>query len=302
LRVPEHLLVLGVALALDRLGELPTAWHPVGWIGILIAGLTRRAPHGSPSQFWYGVFIALVPAMLSGLIVEVLDRVAGRATSPIRVVLRGLLLSWTFSLQGLERAARAVEDDLRGEELDKARDHVRALVSRPTTTLASAQIAAAAIESLAENASDSVIAPLLWWRVGGPAAAAVYRAINTADAMVGYHGRYELLGRASARADDIVNLLPARLTGVAICLSSPGSAAFATMRQDHGRTESPNAGWPIAAMAGGLTRRLTKVGHYSLGQTYVEPNAHDIGRAVKVMRRAVAMVLPVLCLIPGRPT
>jgi adenosylcobinamide-phosphate synthase len=136
--------------------------------------------------------------------------------------------------------------------------------------------------------------------MGGPAAAAVYRAINTADAMVGYHGRYELLGRASARADDILNLLPARLTGVAICLSSPSSAAFATMRQGHWRTESPNAGWPIAAMAGGLTRRLTKVGHYSLGQSYLEPNVHDIDRAMKVMRRAVAVALPMLCLMPGR--
>jgi adenosylcobinamide-phosphate synthase len=287
-------------LAIDRLGEPPTAWHPVGWLGIMITALSRRAPDRPLLQCWYGVLIALAPAVLAGLVVGFLDSLAGRAWWPLRVVLRGLLLSWTFSFQGLERAAQAVADDLKADELDAARHDVRALVSRPTATLTSAEIAAAAIESLAENASDSVIAPLLWWRLGGPAAAAVYRAINTADAMVGYHGRYELLGRASARADDVMNLLPARLTGAAICVSSMSSAAFPTMLRDHDRTESPNAGWPMAAMAGGISRRLAKPGHYQLGRSYEEPHADDIDRGLKVMRRAVAIALPLLCLIPGR--
>jgi adenosylcobinamide-phosphate synthase len=162
--------------------------------------------------------------------------------------------------------------------------------------LSSEEIAAAAVESLAENSSDSVIAPLFWWNVAGPTAAAVYRAINTADAMVGYHGRYELLGRASARLDDAVNLIPARLTGLALCVASMRRRSLRTMLREHGRTESPNAGWPMSAMAGALRRRLTKPGHYVLAAQAPPPTYRDIEHAVTIVRRTVAFTAPLLCL------
>jgi adenosylcobinamide-phosphate synthase len=296
----ERALILGVAVALDRLGEPPTAWHPVGWIGRLIAALTRFAPSRPRSQLWYGAALALIPAVLAGLIMHWLERATSDLPQPLRIVIRATALTWTFSLAGLERAARAVAVDLESRPIDVARASVRTLVSRPTADLSSEEIAAAVIESLAENASDSVVAPLLWWAIAGPAAAAAYRAINTADAMVGYHGRYELLGRASARLDDAVNLVPACLTGLALCSASLQPSAIGVMLRDHARTESPNAGWPMSAMAGALGLRLTKPGHYVLGSPAAAPEPGDIARAIRLVRRMVALVLPLLCLLPRR--
>jgi len=293
---PERVFILITALALDRLGEPPTRWHPVGWIGKLIAVLTRYAPASPVTQLWYGVAIATLPAVLAGLVIYRVDRIARLAPWPLRILIRGAALSWTFSLAGLERAAREVAIDLESAGLDAARQSVRSLVSRPTTSLNADEIAAAAVESLAENASDSIIAPLFWWSIAGPAAAAAYRAINTADAMVGYHGRYEMLGRVSARLDDAVNLVPARLTGLALCAASLSLRSLTTMLREHGRTESPNAGWPMSAMAGGLHRRLTKPGHYVLTAQAPPPAPGDIERAISIVRRAAALMAPLLCL------
>ena len=292
----DRVLVLAAAVALDRLGEPPTACHPVGWIGKLIAALNRHAPSGGQQQLWYGIAIAVAPAALAGVITYLLDALAQRAPWPIRIILRGATLSWTFSLTGLERAAQAVATDLEQNRIPAARSSVRSLVSRSTTDLSAGEIAAAAIESVAENASDSVIAPLFWWSVLGPAAAGAYRAINTADAMVGYHGRYELLGRASARLDDAVNFVPARLTGLAVCVASLQPRSLRTMLRDHVRTESPNAGWPMSAMAGALKRRLAKPGHYVLGNPAPPPVSGDIERAISIVRRAIGLTLPLLCL------
>jgi adenosylcobinamide-phosphate synthase len=292
----ERGFILIAALALDRLGEPPTRWHPVGWIGKLIAALTRCAPSSPVTQLWYGVAIATLPAALAGVVMYQLDRIARLAPWPLRILIRGAALSWTFSLAGLERAARDVAIDLDSAGINAARQSLRSLVSRPTTSLSADEIAAAAVESLAENASDSVIAPLFWWSVAGPAAAAVYRAINTADSMVGYHGRYEMLGRASARLDDAVNLIPARLTGLALCAASLSPRSLNTMLCEHGRTESPNAGWPMSAMAGALHRRLTKPGHYVLADQALPAAPRDIERAISIVRRATALMAPLLCL------
>jgi adenosylcobinamide-phosphate synthase len=292
--------VLAAALALDRLGEPPTAWHPVGWIGAVISALTRRAPNDRAFQLWYGLLITLVPAALAGMAMRRLEKLASHAPWPIRVVIRGAFLSWTFSLAGLETAARRVAMDLESRPIDAARASIRSLVSRPSAALDGPEIAAAAIESLAENASDSVVAPLFWWSLGGSAAAAAYRAINTADAMVGYHGRYDRLGRFSARLDDAVNLIPARMTGVALCVAGLGSGGYRMMLRDHGRTESPNAGWPMSAMAGVLNRQLAKPGHYVLGGPAPKPEPGDIERAIRLMRTAVALTLPFLCLVARR--
>jgi adenosylcobinamide-phosphate synthase len=248
------------------------------------------------TQLWYGVVIATLPAVLVGAVIDHLDRITRLAPWPLRILVRGAVLSWTFSLAGLERAARDVATDLESPGIDAARQSVRSLVSRPTTNLTTDEIPAAAVESLAENASDSVIAPLLWWSIGGPAAAAVYRAINTADAMVGYHGRYEMLGRASARLDDAVNLIPARLSGLALCAASLRPRSLSTMLAEHGRTESPNAGWPMAAMAGALHRRLVKPGHYVLAAQAPAPNPRDIRHAIAIVRRATALMAPLFCL------
>ena len=151
--------------------------------------------------------------------------------------------------------------DLAAARAGAARD----LVSRDTSELDASELSGAAIQSLAENLSDSVVAPLLAYAAGGLPAAAAYRALNTADAMWGYRTP-ELLhrGRAAARADDVANLIPARLTALYIAARSPQPrAALRIALRDHGLAPSPNGGWPMAAMAGGLGVRLAKRGSYA---------------------------------------
>ena len=126
------------------------------------------------------------------------------------------------------------------------------------------------MESVAENASDSAVAPLLFWAVLGVPGAVAYRAVNTLDARVGYRGRHEWLGKASARLDDLLNLVPARVTAALLLVAGLACGAdarrgLAVLRRDGARTESPNAGRPMAAMAGLLGVRLEKVGQYQLG-------------------------------------
>lgn len=261
-------LSLALALAVDLiLGEPPPRAHPVVGIGRIIDRLDQAAPRGERARFIYGALSLVGTVGLVGWLVRAAERLAGE---PWRLALTVFLLKCSFSLRGLARAAGAVQDSLHRHDLSGARFALRSLVSRDVSGLATPLLAAAAVESVAENASDSVLAPLLWYAAGGLPAACMYRAANTFDSMWGYRGPYEQLGKPAAILDDLLNLLPARLTAGLIVLAAPlagGSAtgAWRTMWRDHGKTASPNAGWPMSAMAGALGTRLEKVGHYRLG-------------------------------------
>jgi adenosylcobinamide-phosphate synthase len=163
------------------------------------------------------------------------------------------------------------------------------------------EVAGATIASVAENLSDSVIAPWLWHAVCGVPAAWAYRASNTLDAMWGYRDEpYEDLGAAAALLDDALNLVPARVTALAICMAAvgrgAGAEAWRRWRREAGRTVSPNAGHPMAAMAGALDVRLIKRGAYVLGEELREPGVEDIADAVRLARRAAMGVAAVLAL------
>ncbi|MCH7714232.1 MAG: cobalamin biosynthesis protein [Chloroflexi bacterium] len=168
------------------------------------------------------------------------------------------------------------------------------LVSRDPSHLTPDQVAAATVESVSENMSDGFLGPWLAFALFGLPGAVAYRAINTLDSMIGYHGRYEYLGKAAARLDDLINLVPSRLTGlllVAASLFLPGQnpkQAWRIMWRDHARTESPNAGWPMSAMAGSLGIQLEKVTDsgesiYRLGDQNRPLEPQDITRSVRSM-------------------
>lgn len=222
-----------------------------------------------------------------------------REQAPLAYLALGAyLLKSTFSVRGLFRAAEAVRQPLAAGDIPLARGQLRALVSRDVANLDEQLIAAAAVESLAENASDSLVAPLFYFVVFGVPGALAYRVINTFDAMVGYHGKYEYLGKAAARLDDLGNLVPARLTAlllvVAVALRGGRAArAWSAIRRYRGVTESPNAGWPMSAMAGALGVSLEKVGHYRLGDGPALPNAESIRQAGRLTGTAV--VLATVC-------
>jgi adenosylcobinamide-phosphate synthase len=150
---------------------------------------------------------------------------------------------------------------------------LKSLVSRDTDELNRSQLISAAVESAAENICDSFVAPLFYFLLFGVPGAIAYRVINTFDAMVGYHGHWEYLGKFAARLDDVANFIPARITALIIVLASPicrknMSQAWDIMIRDHKKTESPNAGWTMGAIAGALGVQLEKAGHYKLGDNH----------------------------------
>jgi adenosylcobinamide-phosphate synthase len=195
----------------------------------------------------------------------------------------------------LVASANPVAEALRRDDLAAARIAVGNLVSREVTALDGGLVAAAVISSLAENLTDSVIAPWLCYLLGGLPLLAAYRTVNTLDSMIGYRGHYEWLGKACARIDDALNYAPARLSAVAIMAAAPivgvsGRRAALTAFKHHQRTPSPNGGWTMAAMAGALGVRLEKRGYYVLGEGR-QPAATDIARSQRIVVVAAALTL-----------
>ena len=230
-------------------------------------------------------------AALGGGLVDAMARWLG----PLGLVLEALALACLFSLRGLAAAARRVAAALEGGELDAARALLgRDLVSRPTAGLDAGHVASATIESVAENLTDSFLAPACCFLVAGLPGVAAYRAINTADAMFGYReGALEHFGKVAARLDDLLNLLPARLAGSALVAGAAlagerARRALAVMRRDRRLTASPNAGWTMAAMAGALGVVLEKPGAYRLGEGSL-PSAGDVARSIRVFGLASAV-------------
>jgi adenosylcobinamide-phosphate synthase len=294
--------VVLLAVALDlAFGDPPNAIHPVAWMGRAI-GLGRRGLcRGGPGRLFVagGVLTLVVTAAaaLAGWLLTTLSGVLaslGGALGLAGLLLEAVALKCTLALRGLAAAAREVAGALQGGDLAAARASVgRHLVSRPTATLRTGQVAAAAIESVAENLTDSFVSPLLFYLVLGLPGALAYRALNTADSMLGYRdGALEYFGKLAARLDDVANLVPARLAALALVVASGrrAPAAWSTMLGDRRRTTSPNAGWTMAAMAGALGVTLAKPGVYSLGRGD-EPVVADVGRALALLRRAIVLVV-----------
>jgi adenosylcobinamide-phosphate synthase len=288
--------VLLLAVALDlAFGDPPNRFHPVAWLGRALSAGRRWLCRGSPGRlFANGALVTLGVAALAGLAGWLVEALAFRL-GHVGLVLDALALSSLLSLRGLAAAARRVAEALERGDLAAARAAVgRDLVSRPTAGLGAGQVASAAVESIAENLTDSFLAPVCFFLVGGLAGAAVYRAVNTADAMFGYReGALEHFGKVAARLDDLVNLVPARLAGTAIVagaalIGENARHALAVLRSDRGRTASPNAGWTMAAMAGALGVTLEKPGAYRLGDG-PPPGARDIARSIRVLVAASAI-------------
>ena len=300
----ETILIIALAAAIDvALGDPPNAFHPVAWMGKVISLLEKGGLKLNPAaQFIYGTVMTLFAMALFVVPTYFLFRYLGDAHIAIRVVVAGILLKSTFSIRGLRRAAYKVRDLLRSEKLDEMRFELRALVSRDTKDLPEPLLVSAAVESVGEGTCDSLVAPLFYFLFLGVPGAIGYRVVNTLDAMVGYHGKYEYLGKFAARLDDVLNYIPARIAALLIVLAAvikrSGRSAWRIAFRQHGRTESPNAGWPMAAMAGALDVRLEKAGHYVLGEEKSTLVPETIDSAVNIFSIAAALWI-VICFISG---
>lgn len=290
-----------LALLFDRwLGDPPSRFHPVAWLGWWIGNIRVRAPQsGAASRFIYGALAIGGSALALGGVACRLQRLWQRHSWGWFID-AGLL--WLLiSLRGLLRAGDAVAAALEQGDLTTARRQLSwHLVSRDTATLDASQVAAATIESLAENTSDSIVAPIFWYVIAGLPGALVYRFLNTADAMLGYRdAEREWLGKAAARLDDAANLIPARATALGMILAAPVvegrvGDALRIWRRDAGLTASPNAGHPMSAAAGVLGVELEKVGHYRLGAGLAKPTVVDIRRTQRLCVAGVGVSLVLL--------
>ncbi len=304
--------LLALAVALDLVvGDPPNRGHPVAWIGRLITLARARAPRAPEDLALYGTFLILIVAGLTAGTTLVVQALLGELPGPAAPLAQAWLLKCSFSLGGLFAAVEIVRGHLVAGDLAGARRQVAwHLVSRDTSGLEEGAVASAAVESLAENLTDGVAAPLGFYVVGtllggaagGLALAWAYRAVNTADAMIAYRrDELEYLGRATARTDDALNYLPARLAAGALVAGAwlarqSGAGAARILRRDGRLTESPNAGLTMAAMAGALGVTLEKRGHYRLGDG-PPPDLAAIDRAMRVARWTGALCVGVVALV-----
>jgi adenosylcobinamide-phosphate synthase len=301
-----------VAMLIELCLGYPQRWqraigHPVTWIGHLIARLDRRlnGEAATPrARRAAGIVALLILLGIVGVIALVVQQTLLRL--PFGLVITGFLGSTLVAQRSLYRHVADVATALEQGGVAAGRAAVGHIVGRDTDSLDAAGVARAAIESLAENFSDAVVAPIVWMVIGGLPGAALYKAINTADSMIGHRTpRHEAYGWAAARLDDLVNLPASRLAAVlliaAAALSKNAYAddAATAVRRDAANHRSPNAGYPEAAMAGALGLALAGPRSYGgvlvndamMGDGRREARASDIRRALALYRIADAMLI-----------
>lgn len=255
---------LALGLAIDRVLGDPQRHHPVAWFGTWATFVERRTYGDSRARGAAHLAVTVAPVLALGLAADAATRRSRAAGVLLTAAATATCLGARSLADEGERMAAALEADL-----DAARERLPHLCGRDPEGLDADEIARATVESLAENTADSAVATLVWGSAAGVTGALVHRAVNTLDAMVGHRTpRYARFGTASARADDLLDLLPARLTGALACLlaplvgGSPRSAARVMLR-DAPRHPSPNAGWCEAAWAGAIGVRLGGTNVYS---------------------------------------
>lgn len=272
--------------------------HPVIWMGRLIATLERRWNHESAGpglRQILGVITVLLLVAIAATAALIIER--GLLILPFGMIGAGILGSTLIAQRSLYQHVARVADALENEGIRSAQEAVSHLVGRDTQSLDEAGVARAAIESLAENFSDGVVAPVFWMIIAGLPGAATYKAISTADSMIGHHSsRYQAFGWAAARLDDLVNLPASRLAAIliiaaaAVTQGASAPAAWRAVRRDARHHRSPNAGYPEAAMAGAL--HLSLAGPRAYGGVVIDDAFMGDGRrAVKTTDIRAALAL-----------
>ena len=278
------------------IGDPKTKYHPTAWIGKLIAVLVPFTRNNSPKKELFGgiLIVFAVVAIVSTLLVA-LDFGISLLTIDIvslvvSIAVGSILLKTTIAIRGMQKHALAVVDALEKDDLDSARNHLSMIVKRNTKHLDKNHISSAVLESVSENTVDGITGPLFYYAIFGLPGAFVYRAINTIDSMVGYKtSLFRNIGWFGANCDTILNYIPSRLTGLVMILSAlilgyNWKESFYIMRRDGKKLESPNAGFPIAALAGALGTKLEKINYYAVGDGNIEFTKSHIISAIRLMK------------------
>ncbi len=305
--------LLVAAVVFDLLFADPRNWpHPVVWIGRLVVRLEEILRERFRDETLSGLLLVLLVLAVTGFCSLAALDLSGRIASWLQVLLALWLAASCLALRGLHLESKAVIEALAEEDIDGARQALAMIVGRETAQLDETGILRATIETVAENASDGVIAPLFYLCLGGPVAALLYKAVNTLDSMVGYKNeRYLKFGQTAARLDDLLNWIPARLTGLLLVAAAwltgfNGRLAWQIMWRDAPKHTSPNAGWPEAAAAGALDIQLgggaTYFGEYVAKPTFGDDNEKialvHYPRMIRLLYTSAALgLLPALFLL-----
>jgi adenosylcobinamide-phosphate synthase len=280
-------------------GEPRLKFHPVVWMGTYLGwiGALVAPKEAEPSPNWVafaaGALAWYGGAMACVLVAWSLQWALAKLHWAAAGLLLGLALKPMLAWRMLRDEVAQVESALAGS-LDAGRRQLGRIVSREVMRLDADQVRESAIESLAENLNDSVVAPIFWFVLFGLPGAVLYRFANTADAMWGYRGfrggrHWEWAGKWAARADDVLSWLPARFTALLLVIAS-GGISLLRLYKEARLTPSPNSGWPMAAMALALGVRLGKPGVYALHAEAPPPRAGDVTRAIRLARTAVLAI------------
>lgn len=305
------ILALAAAIGLDfLLGDPRNRYHPVAWlgkmIGIFVPKLKSRDERAEKAK---GIIFALGITLATGISTYLLAYVSLYLAGAFALAtVSAIILKLTIAVRGMERHANKIMSCIESGDLDGARKDLSMIVRRKTADLSEQHVLSATIECISESTVDGITGPIFYYSLLGPAGAVAYRTINTLDSMLGYKEDYfRHIGWMSARLDTAANYVPARLTAYLMVISAKIIGAdwmnsIRMLQRDHTKTFSPNAGYPMATMAGALRIRLEKIGHYSLGDGQEPASLEKCRAAISIMKLttilfAVAVSLPAISLL-----
>ena len=304
--IAESVAIVSLALLIDFvLGDPKNRLHPTAWVGALIARLAPTARgHSRVYERLAGAYVVLIPVSVTVsllLLLEAgLDLLTGFVSAVVSILVIGVLLKTTLAVRGMERHAMAVVAALEEDDLPAARERLSMIVKRDTKNLDEDHVYSAVLESISENTVDGVTGPLFYFGFFGIFGSFVYRTVNTADSMVGYRTRiFRDIGWFAANSDRVLNYVPSRLTGLVMILSSMllrnnWRKSYQIMIRDGPKTESPNAGYPMAAIAGALDARLEKIDHYSIGDGTSRFSKRHVASTITLMKITSVMFAAII--------
>ena len=311
----ESIVIVAFALGLDLIfGDPKNRYHPTVWIGTLIAKLTPLSKNQNVYlEKFGGIFVVAVTIGVVVSLLSILD--AGISlltinwlTLVVSIIVGAILLKTTIAIRGMEHYALAVVDSLEKDNLDSARTNLAMIVKRNTKNLDKNHVFSGILESISENTVDGITGPLFYYALFGLSGAFVYRIINTADSMIGYKTDiFKNVGWFAATCDSILNYIPSRLTGLVMIISAAilqnnWKESYKIMIRDGKKTESPNAGYPMAALAGALETKFEKINHYKLGDGETILTKEHVYSAISIMKLTSILffgivTIPIICLL-----
>lgn len=293
----ESITIIGFAILIDLIfGDPKNRYHPTAWIGTLIAKFTPLAKHQNPIFEKIGgvLIIVIISSIVILLLLSIDFGISLIFTDYISLVVSVLvgimLLKSTIAIRGMEKHAINVLESLENNNLNMARNHLSMIVKRNTTNLDKNHILSGVLESISENTVDGITGPMFYYAFFGLPGAFFYRIVNTADSMIGYkNDLFKNLGWFTATCDTILNYIPSRLTGLMMIISAAilhnnWRHSYKIMMRDGKKTESPNAGYPMAALAGALETKFEKINHYKLGDGEIILTKQHVISAINIMK------------------